>query len=210
LRPLPQWLPDCRQTSQVTVHKDFALRFDGNAYTTPPWMIGKQVTVKADVSTVSIYLNEKQVAIHPRSYERKKRIELPDHRDQVRKLQKHLWHDKQVAAFSSLGQPAVAYLKGLMEANQSIRKSVAKLLTLKDQYGPASVLYAISKAAAFKAFGAEYIENILYQEMTPVHHHPPVRLKDEALNNIRLNEPSLADYDAFIVQRRRNDDRKDP
>ena len=97
-----------------------------------------------------------------------------------------------------------------MEANQPIRKTVAKLLALKDQYGPASVLYAISKAATFKAFGAEYIENILYQEMTPVHHHPPVQLKDQALNNIRLNEPSLADYDAFIVQRRSGDDRKDP
>lgn len=188
------------------VHKDFAVRFDGNTYTSPPWTIGKQVTVKADTTTVSIYLNEKQIAVHPRSYERKKRIELPDHREQVRKLQKHLWHDRQVAAFSSLGQPAVAYLKGLLEANQPIRKTVAKLLALKDQYGAASLLYALSKAASFKAYGAGYIENILYQEMTPVHHHAPVRLKDEALNNIRLNEPNLADYDAFIIQRRRGDD----
>jgi transposase len=210
LRPLPQWLSDCRQTSQVTVYKDFAVRFDGNTYTTPPWTIGKKVTVKADAAMVSIYLNEKQVAVHPRSFERKRRIELPDHRDQVRKLQKNLWHDRQVAAFSSLGQPAVAYLKGLMEANQPIRKTVARLLTLKDQYGPASVLYAISKASTFKAFGAEYIENILYQEMTPAHHHPPVRLKDQALNNIRLNEPCLADYDAFILQRKSGNERKDP
>jgi transposase len=209
LRPLPQWLPDCRQTSRVTVYKDFAVRFDGNTYTAPPWTIGKQVTVKADATTVAIYLNEKQVAVHPRSFERKRRIEHADHRDQVRKLQKHLWHDRQVSAFSSLGQPAVAYLKGLMEANQPIRKTVAKLLSLKDQYGSASVLYAISKAATFKAFGAEYIENILYQEMTPVHHHPPVQLKDQALNNIRLNEPSLADYDALILKRRSADDRKD-
>jgi len=210
LHPLPQWLPDCRQTSQVTVYKDFAVRFDGNTYSSPPWTIGKQVTVKADASTVTIYLNEKQVAVHPRSFERKRRIELDDHRDQVKKLQKHLWHDRQVAAFSSLGQPAVAYLKGLMETNQPIRKTLAKLLALKDRYGSASVLYAISKAATFKAFGAEYIENILYQEMTPAHDHPPVRLKDQALNNIRLNEPSLAEYDAFIVQRRSADDRKDP
>jgi hypothetical protein len=153
-------------------------------------------------------LNQKTVAIHPRSWERKKRIELPEHRDQVKKLQKHLWHDKQVAAFSSLGQPAVEYLKGLMQANQPIRKTVARLLALKDQYGPASVLYAISKAATFKAFGAEYIENILYQEMTPQNNHPPVQLKDEVLNNIRLNEPCLADYDAYIIKRRCSDDRK--
>ncbi len=208
LRPFPQLLPDCRETSQVKVHKDFAVRFDGNVYTTPPWVIGKQVTVKADSTTVSIYLNQKTVAMHPRSWERKKRIELPAHRDQVKKLQKHLWHDKQVVAFSSLGRPAVEYLKGLLQANQPIRKTVARLLALKDQYGPGSVLYAISKAASFKAFGAEYIENILYQEMTPENHHPPVQLKDQALNNIRLNEPCLADYDAYIIKRRRSDDRE--
>jgi len=51
------------------------------------------------------------------------------------------------------------------------------------------------------AIGADYIENILYQEMTPTRHHPPVRLKKEALNNIRLPEPSLAEYDAHVIKR---------
>ncbi len=188
------------------VYKDFAVRFDENAYTAQPWVVGKSVTVKADSTTVSIYLNQKRVAVYQRSWERKKRIELPDHRDQVKKLKQKLWHDKNVAAFSSIGQPAVAYLKGLLETKQPIRKTVAKLLALKDQYGSASILYDISKAASFKAYGDEYIENILYQEMMPNNHHPPVQLKNEALNNIRLNEPRLADYDAYIIKRRRNDD----
>jgi hypothetical protein len=38
------------------------------------------------------------------------------------------------------------------------------------------------------AYGAHYIENILYQEMTPKTHHPPVRLNQEKLNCIRLDE----------------------
>jgi transposase len=206
LRPLPQLLPDCRQTCQVKVYKDFAVRFDSNTYTTPPWVIGKRVTVKADSTTVSVYLNQKKVAVHQRSWEQKKRIELSDHKDQVKKLQQKLWHDKQVAAFCSLGQPAVAYLQGLLETKQPIRKTIARLLALKDQYGSASIAYAITKAMSFKAFGADYIENILYQEMTPQNHHLPVELKNKALNNIRLNEPCLADYDAYVVNRRKNDD----
>lgn len=52
LRPLPQLLLDFRDTSQIKVYKDFTVRFDGNAYTTPPWVIGKQFTVKADPTTV--------------------------------------------------------------------------------------------------------------------------------------------------------------
>jgi hypothetical protein len=56
LRPLPSVLPDVRQTCSLLVHKDFAVRFDANAYTVPPWAIGKQATVKADNRLVSIYL----------------------------------------------------------------------------------------------------------------------------------------------------------
>jgi hypothetical protein len=65
------------------------------------------------------------------------------------------------------------------------------------------LLYAIQKATTFKAYGADYIENILYQEMTPKNQHPPVRLKNDALNRIRLSQPSLADYDALVLKRRK-------
>ncbi len=201
LRSLPGLLPDPRETRQSIVYKDFAVRFDGNAYTTPPWAIGKEVTVKADPFTVKVYLKEKKIATHQRSWERKKRIELPTHCEQVKKLRKRMWQDRQVAAFIALGQPAAHYLEALVEAKQPIKKNVVRLLSLKDEYGTTSVLYAIQKALSFKAYGAEYIENILYQEMTPKNQHPPVKLKDDALNRIRLNEPSLEDYDTFVLKR---------
>jgi hypothetical protein len=43
--------------------------------------------------------------------------------------------------------------------------------------------------------------------MTPKIRHQPVKLKQENLNQIRLQQPSLAQYDAFILQRRKNHDR---
>ncbi len=201
LRSLPELLPDPRETCGCKVYKDFAVRFDGNVYTTPPWTIGKDVTVKADPFTVEVYLKEKKITKHQRSWERKKRIELPVHREQVKKLRRKMWQDQDVAAFISLGEPAAVYLDALVEAKQPIKKNVVKLLSLKNEYGSASVLYAIKKAIAFNAYGAEYIENILYQEMTPKHQHPLVKLKDDALNRIRLNEPSLEDYDSFVLKK---------
>jgi len=56
-------------------------------------------------------------------------------------------------------------------------------------------------------YGTDYTENILYQEITPQRRHPPLRLNRESLNHIRLQEPSLADYDAFVVRRRKRHDR---
>ncbi|MFZ3116222.1 MAG: IS21 family transposase [Syntrophales bacterium] len=202
LRPL---LPDCRESATLLVHQDFAVRFDDNSYTAPPWTIGRRLTLKADQTMVTLYHREKQVAVHHRSWERKKRIELPSHQEQVKKLHRRLWQDRDIALLLSLGQEAVDYLAALVNARQLIKKNVLKLLQLKDQYGAGSLLCAIRKAVLHKAYGADYIENILRQEKTPPKQHPPVKLKNEDLNNIRLPEPSLADYDAYILKRRKEE-----
>jgi len=201
LRPLPDLLPDCRQTEQLKVYKDFAVRFDANVYTAPPWAIGKKVTLKADQSQVTIYYQEKKIAVHNRCWQRGMRIETPSHKEQVKKLKRKLWRDKDIAAFSSLGAEAVAYLEALARARQPIKKNISRLLALKDAYGTVSVIYAIKKALIYNAIGADYIENILYQEMTPKRQHLPVRLKKEDLNQIRLTQPCLAEYDAHVIKR---------
>ncbi len=206
LRPLPEFLSDCRETEQLKVHKDFALRFDGNFYTAPPWTIGKRLTLKADHKLLTIYHKQRIVAVHDRNWERRKRIELPQHKEMVKKLQKKLWHDRDIAAFASLGEIARNYLNVLSKANQPIKKNIARLLRLRDRYGTPSLLAVIEKVLHYKAYGAEYIENILYQEMTPKNSHPPVKLKQDALNKIRLEEPCLADYDNLVLQRRKKND----
>jgi hypothetical protein len=129
------------------------------------------------------------------------RIETPSHKEQVKKLKRKLWRDKDIAAFSSLGAEAVAYLEALARARQPIKKNISRLLALKDAYGTVSVIYAIKKALIYNAIGADYIENILYQEMTPKRQHLPVRLKKEDLNQIRLTQPCLAEYDAHVIKR---------
>jgi len=117
-----------------------------------------------------------------------------------------MWQDRHIAAFASLGEIARDYLNALSEANQPIKKNIEKLLKLKSLYGTPSLLAVIKKAIHYKAYGAEYVENILYQEMTPQNNHQPVKLKQDALNNIRLDEPCLADYDSLVLKRRKKDD----
>jgi len=80
-----------------------------------------------------------------------------------------------------------------------------KLLALESDYGAQALLEAIRYATAHRAFGADYIENILIQKMAPKREHPPVTLSRESLNHIRLIEPSLAEYDAFVIKRRKGD-----
>jgi len=201
LRALPEHLPDCSETGSVFVHKDFAVRFDGNDYTVPPWTVGRRLLLKADNDTVRIFFKDKVVATHARCWEYKKRIEAPAHAEQVKRLKTRLWKDKDISLFASIGEEAASYLEALADASQPIKKNISRLLDLRDEYGIESLLYAIRKALHFKAYGADYIENILYQEMTPKRVHPPVKLGNEELDRIRLSMPSLAEYDAYAVKR---------
>ncbi len=203
LRALPEPLPDFRETETLRVYKDFGIRFDANIYTVPPRLVGKQVILKANRRTVVIYYKEKKIATHHRSWEKKRRIDLPSHSEQVKKLRKRLFMDKQIRVFISLGQEALDYLEKLADASQPIKKTVACLLSLNDAYGTSLFICALRKALEHKLYGAEYIQNILHQEMSPPTIHPPVTLKNNELNEIRLTRPNLADYDAIALKRRK-------
>jgi transposase len=202
LRSLPETLPDCGETHMLGVHKDFGIRFDANVYTSPPWTVGKKIVVRADFETVRLYYKDRNIATHVRCWDRKQRIELPSHREQVKKLKKRTLRDRQVLVFLSFGPQCADYLELLSTSGIPVKKTVGRLLGLKDEYGAKSLVRAVSKALDRKLFGAEYIENILIQEMTPKREHAPVKLKTDSLNNIRLSSPSLAEYDAYALERR--------
>jgi len=204
LRVLPEPLPDFRQTETLTVYKDFAVRFDTNIYTVPPRFVGRDITLKADFRRVYIYYKEKQVAVHARTWEKKQRVELASHVEQVKRLNKKVHFDKQIRIFISLGQEAVDFLEKLADASQPLKKTVDRLLVLNDKYGTSSIIYALRKALKYKLYGFAYVQNIIYQEMTPITDNPLVTLKDNELNNIRLPKPNLAEYDAIAIQRRKN------
>ena len=74
-------------------------------------------------------------------------------------------------------------------------------MALKEAYGAQALVDALQRATRHQAYGAHYIENILYQEMTPQRQPPPVRRTHPALNCIRLEEPSLEASDAFVMKR---------
>jgi DNA replication protein DnaC len=163
LQPLPDFLPDCRETLSVKVHSDFAIRFDGNSYSVPPWAVGKTVIVKADGQTVTLYSREKTLATHTRCWEKKQRIELPAHREAAWKRRPQEWLAVEVSRFISFGEEAQAFLEGLNRTGQPIKKNLHKLLNLHDQYGTSNLIQALQRAMAHNAYGASYMENILHR-----------------------------------------------
>ena len=207
LRPLPLLAPDYRDTTDALVHKDLRLRFDANRYCVPPRYVGRKLTVKADSRSVTIYDQSKEIVAYARSWERGRTFG-------AERFQKELFAQLAAARRSAaqqrlvqlLGPNSEYYLRKLAETDRSLTRQVRELLELVRDYGPDSVAAALEKAYAARAFGADYIANILRQQQVRRDMQPPLRLRDPELNELATDPLSLAGYDAFILRSRKESD----
>ena len=92
-----------------------------------------------------------------------------------------------------------AYLRDIADTDRALSRQLTELLELIRQYGPEAVANAIDKASAARAFGADYVANILRQQQSPRRPQPPLVLRDPLLNELATDPLSLLEYDAFIL-----------
>lgn len=204
LRTLPALLPDYRDTVDALVHKDMRLAFDGNRYCVPPRLVGCKLTVKADSSSITVYDQHQEIVRYARSWQRGQTFG-------AERFQKELFAQMAAAQRSAaqqrlvalLGPASQSYLERLADTDRSLPRQVRELLLLVRDYGPEAVAAALEKAHAARAFGADYIANILRQQQLRRDIQPPLRLKDPELNELATDPLSLAQYDAFILRSRK-------
>src|SRR6516225_5272254 len=207
LRPLPAMIPDYRDAAEALVHKDLRLSFDGNRYCVPPRYVGRQLTIKADASSLTIYDQQQEIVCYARCWQRGQVLGA-EH------FQKELFEQRAAAQRSVtqqrlidlLGPTSEIYLRRLADTDRSLARQVRELLALVRDYGPEAVAAAVGKAHAAGAFGADYIANILSQQTLRREVQPPLRFKDPELNELITDPLSLADYDTFILRSKGNAD----
>ena len=95
---------------------------------------------------------------------------------------------------------AAEYLRNLAQSLRALPRQIPELNELVRHYGPEAVGQAIDKAAAARAYGFDYIANILRQQNSPRPVEPPVRLKDPRLNELATDQLSLLEYDALLLE----------
>lgn len=216
LRPLPALLPDYRDTADVLVHKDIRVYFDGNRYCAPPSLVGQHVTLKADAHTVSLYHQQRQIVTYTRCWRRGQTFG-------AERFEKELLAQKAAAARSQAQQRLLAwleahcprltveeYLRGMADNDRSLSRQVAELLELIRLYGSQPVAQALMKAHAGRAFGSDYVANLLRQQLSPRAVQPRLRLRDPALDQLATDPLSLLEYDAFLFPERKDSDDHTP
>jgi transposase len=81
LRPLPE-----KPWNNVFIHppvkttKTAMMIFDTNCYSVPDYLVGKSLSIHSTTDTVKIYDTDKQIASHPRAFQRRAQMINPLHR----------------------------------------------------------------------------------------------------------------------------------
>ena len=204
LRALPVIPYDYRDKAEALVYKDLRLHFDGNRYCVPPRFVGRRLTLKADSSSVTIYNRVNEIVSYPRCWRRGQVLgagRFDADLAQLRPAAKRSRAQQRLfAVLDGYCSQAMleAYLRDLGDTDRALSRQLTELLELVRQYGPEPVADAIEKASAARAFGADYVANILRQQQSPRPTQPPLRLRDPRLNDLATDPLSLLQYDTFI------------
>jgi len=131
LRAVPAIPADYRDVAEAWVHKDLRLSFDGNRYCVPPRYVGRQLTIKADSSSVTVYDQHQQIVTYPRCWQRGQTLG-------VERFQRELLAQRAAAQRSAaqqrvvtlLGPACEAYLRRLADTDRCLARQVRELLIL--------------------------------------------------------------------------------
>ena len=160
---------------------------------------------KADSSSVTVYDRVSEIVSYPRCWRRGQTLGADRFEAGLADLgpaaKRSRAQQRFFAVLDGLCSQAMleAYLRDIADTDRALSRQLVELLELIRQYGPEPVADAIEKASTARAFGADYIANILRQQQSPRHAQPPLRLRDPRLNDLVTDPLSLLEYDAFIL-----------
>jgi transposase len=195
LRSLPAHAYDIGTITQVRASRQFRVALDSNQYSVPAEFAGASLTLKAYPDRLCIYHGEKLIARHPRSYDRHKDIEDPDHPKELIARRKKAREQKIHMRFVSLCPKATDYYLELEKRRMNPRHHVQKIVALSEIYGEQPVARAMEDAFHFQAFSCEYIANLCEQRTRSLPEPGALHLTRRAdLLELEVQQPDLSVY----------------
>ena len=161
LRPLNPLPYDIGRINSQRASKQFRIALDSNRYSVPAEFASQRVNVKAYPDRVCIYHQDKLIARHVRSYDRRQDIEDPDHPKALLAQRRTAREQRLLMQFLSLSRHAQVYYEGLAQRRVNPRHHLRKIVALSEIYGVDAVDRALQDGIVFAAYSCEYIANIL-------------------------------------------------
>ena len=202
---LPPHAYDIATIDQVRASRQFRVAVDGNRYSVPAEYAGALLTLKTYPDRICIYDQQKLIARHVRSYDRKKDFELPDHPKALLAQRRKARDQKIFMRFVSLADKADAYYRQLEQRRMNPLHHIRQIVALSEIYGNQAVQRAIQDAFAFQAFSCEYIANLLEQRARMLPEPAALHLtRRQDLLEITVEKPDMEIYNKSIKKSEEN------
>ena len=196
LQPLPVEPYDIGVVKQVRASRQFRVTIDTNRYSVPAQLAGVGLTLKLYPDRLCFYHENKLVARHVRSYDRRQDYEHPDHPKVLLAQRKKARDQKIFMRFLSLSNKAQDYYRQMEQRRMNPFHHIRQIVALSEIYPPEQVTRAIEDAFHFKAFSCDYIANLLEQRSRQVKEPGALHLtRSSDLLDLTINKPDLSIYD---------------
>lgn len=200
LLPLPEHPFCCDIVRPVASGKTPYIRFDLNDYSIPHPFVKKPLTLSASETTVRILDKGRELARHPRSYDRGKTLEAPEHLDALAAEKHHARELRGRDRLKSACPSTEPFLEAVLRRGGSLATTTSRLLQSLDQHGAAALESALAEALTRGAHSAQSVAHLLEQARRAQGQPPPaapVLSEDPRVQSLRVTPHALAPYDAL-------------
>jgi len=198
LKPIPATPFDVDDIATHTVTKTFRVTFDRNRYSVPWRLVGQTVLIRATDDAVAIFLGQKQVAAHRRSWGVGEDIEHPSHREGLLQRKPRAAAGALPPGLVGLGEAGIEYFKIFAAGGRSVARETVRLIFFVELFGEQATRDALAEVMATGHVGAEYVEYVLRHKKGLTPSAAPLRLGDAVLDALSLREPDLSRYDQLV------------
>ncbi len=196
LQPLPVEPYDIGVVKQARASRQFRVTIDTNHYSVPAQLAGVGLTVKLYPDRLCFYHEDKLVARHVRSYDRRQDYEHPDHPKVLLAQRRRARDQKIFMRFLSLSDKAQEYYRQMEHRRMNPFHHIRQIVALAEIYPKEQVTRAIEDAFHFKAFSCDYIANLLERRSCQVKEPGALHLTRQSdLLDITIKSPDLSIYD---------------
>jgi hypothetical protein len=197
------------QRLEVSVTKTPYVRFDWNDYTVPHTHVQRALSVLADEQRVRIFEGVKEVASHPRSFDRHKTIEDPTHLQALVEYKRRARAHRGCDALAQVAPASTELLQMAAQHGHNLGSITAALLRLLDQYGAPSLQAAILDAIQRKVPHPNAVRLALERARERTGRPPALALalpEHVARRDAPMRSHSLASYDRLYDPPKDTDD----
>lgn len=168
LRALPAFRPPaCQWYHKRRVDVEGLVVLDGNSYSAPNEYVGKTVSIKETIDTITLMDGARELCVHKRIPEGERReSRLPGHGRLAVRRQRGLQAPSTEEAWIAERSSVLAdYVKGLKRlGSRRFPGQLRKLCLLCREYEIAEVETGVARATAYQLFDVTRLEGILLQE----------------------------------------------